>query len=345
MTIYESELKDRRYSDYKERIYSEKELLEIAKETLKKCDDIRGFVKNLLTDLSRERPHNKNFDWNIGSTIQHFNPNDVLAAFKEIDHAYLTDSIGLSWVLGEFKLKDQEVIDFLYDVILNGQDSEAWWRAAFSLEKIGIEDAVVLLKRGLKSKGLKNLDHYLENLSDKRSIIGVLLRSSNFTLRSKIYPKLKKTFIESEHAPTLINCSWLLGRFKLIDEDILKKLVYIINTNQDYELVYYTYFAIQELANPALSEIFEKFCEKEDALLIAKAGTPTFSPASLPAACGRVHSTIRRRTQDRDTHFPSSPHRIANRPPESNLSTQAHLPNRNTRPRSILSGGPSLHHR
>src|SRR5690606_17988445 len=84
---------------------------------------------------------------------------------------------------------------------------------------------------------------------------------------SKIYPKLKETFIESEDTPTLINCSWLIGRFKLIDADIFEKLIRIINTQKDYELVYYTYFAIQELANPFLSDIFENFSEKNDALL------------------------------------------------------------------------------
>ena len=267
MSIYQSEIKDRNYLEYKERMFSEKELLTLANEILEKEKNIKTVVRNLLTDLSNEKPYNKNFDWNIGSTIQHFNPNDVLSAFKKVKSNYLTDSIGLSWVLGEFKLQDQTVIEFLYEVILNGRDSEAWWRAAFSLEKIGIENAVVLLKRGLKSNGLKNLDFYLENLNDKKSIIGVLLRSSNFTLRSKIYPKLKKTFIESDDTSTLINCSWLLGRFKLIDEEILNKLVSIINSNQDYELVYYTFFAIQELANPALSQLFENYCDKEDALL------------------------------------------------------------------------------
>lgn len=267
MSIYEKEIKPRRYVEYMSRMFSEKDLFDLAKEILANEKDIQKIAKNLLIDLSNEKPYNRYFDWNIGSTIQHFNPSDVLSAFKEVNSLFLTDSIGLSWVFGEFKLKDQVVIDFLYEVILKGRDSEAWWRAAFSLEKIGIEDAVVLLKRGLKSSGLKSLNYYLENLDNKKSIIGILLRSSNFTLRSEIYPRLKDIYVNSNDTPTLINCSWLLGRFKLIDNEILEKLISTININKDYELVYYTYFAIQELANPALSGVFERFLEEEDALL------------------------------------------------------------------------------
>jgi len=267
MSIYIKEIKLRTYSEYKSRMFSESELLSLANEILENEQDIEKVVKNLLTDFSIEKTYNKNFDWNIGSTIQHFNPNSVLVAFKNVDSFSLLNSIGLSWVFGEFRLKDPSIIRYLYDVILKSSNSDAWWRAAFSLEKIGIEDAVVLLKRALKSKEVKSLKFYLQNLNDKRSIIGVLLRSSNFTLRSEIYPNLKKLFLKVNDTATLINCSWLLGRFKLVDSEIIKKLILIINTNKNYELVYYTYFAIQELTNPALSSVFKNFLKKEDPLL------------------------------------------------------------------------------
>jgi hypothetical protein len=265
--IYVEELKTRNYSEYKQKMFSENNLLNLAEVIKRNESDIFSFVYNLLEDLALTKPYNKYFDWNIGSTIQHFDPLVVISAFKKLESPYLTDSIGLSWVFGEFKLNDPIIRNFLHKVIKNGRDSEAWWRAAFSLEKISNEDAVTLLKRDLKAKTLKELSFYFQNIKDKKSIIGILLKCTSLNLRTEIYPFLKNTFLSSEDKLTLINCAWLLGRFKLLDKDIIDKIVKIINDNEDYELVYYTFFAIQELASPKLIPVFKEFLNDKDALL------------------------------------------------------------------------------
>lgn len=266
--IYNDELKPRKYKTYKQRMFSEEELFIISSIIKSEEKDIELFTNNLLTDFIDNRTYSKELDWNIGSTIQHFDPHIVISAFKKIRNPdYLKDSIGLTWVLGEYKINDPDINSFLYDVIRNGRDSETWWRAAFSLEKVGVEDAIILLKRALKSSGLKNLQYYFDNIGDKKSIIGILLKSTKDNLRAKIYPFLKETFINSDDKVILINCAWLLGRFKLMNKDILERILRIINTSSDYELIYYTFFAIQETASPLLTDVFIKFINHDDALL------------------------------------------------------------------------------
>ena len=82
---------------------------------------------------------NKNFDWNVGSILQHFDAAKVVNILKgvnNVERIYLYDMIGIMWVLGEFKFKDQFVIELLQDTIKYTRNPEVWWRAAFSLEKI-----------------------------------------------------------------------------------------------------------------------------------------------------------------------------------------------------------------
>lgn len=268
--VYFNQLRTQQLSSYQEVLFSEEQLLELADIIQKKESDLEVFTRQLLQLLIKDRNRHKYLDWNIGSTIQHFDPVIVVKAFKtlgESSHHYLYDSIGLSWVLGEFKIRDKFVLEFLQKVMEESRDSDVWWRAAFSLEKLGQGDAIHHLKKSLKSKGIKSIDYYFNAIEDKESIIGILLLSNNRNIKEVIFPKIKETFLRSNDEGTLISCAWLLGRFRLFDKELISKMEYIIEKNENYELVYYTFFAIFRSNMPAFLPIYKKYLTCQDALL------------------------------------------------------------------------------
>ena len=206
------------------------------------------------------------FDWNVGSILQHTNVYFIIPALHKINDPRLFNSIGLTWVLGEFRNTDRIIIDFLYNVIKNATDSDAWWRAAFSIEKLGIEEAVNLLKMSLKTQKFNSLNYYLDNIKDKKSVISILILSNVENIEQAIYPQIKKKFLNAKDDSTIINCCWLIGRLKLIDRDIYKKLLTLIS-HENYELKYYTFFALQNNAAESLRPILEKALRDNDPLI------------------------------------------------------------------------------
>lgn len=266
--MYSQGLFENPNSEYLTRMFFEDELLELSKIIKSNENNIENFTEKLLIAFANNSDYNKYFDWNIGSTIQHFEPRLVINAFIKTPQTYnLINSIGLTWVLGELKIKDEKTIDYLIKVIKESINSEAWWRAAFSLEQLNQGEALVLLKRSLKAEGLKDLNFYLNDLSNKKSIIGILLHSNNKNVRETIYPSLKSKFLSEKQNEILINCVWLLGRFRLIDRDIIKKILEIFKDSTNYELIYYTCFSIQEVSSTAFLDIFKNFLCSEDSLL------------------------------------------------------------------------------
>lgn len=139
-------------------IFSEDILRKIAKRISSdvSCQDL---IYKLVINIPRS---NRNYDWNVGSILQHFESTIVLDMFRRIENTSpFHNSIGLAWVLGELNTKDSKVIDYLYSIVNYSTDSDAWWRAAFSIEKLGVEEAVNLLKRSQKNKPVKGLEFLL----------------------------------------------------------------------------------------------------------------------------------------------------------------------------------------
>lgn len=200
-SVYIQELKAERPTSYCEHLFPEEQLLELANIIQSEETDLYAFIRRLFHILIKDRNQHKHLDWNIGSTIQHFDAVTVIKAFKsleDVEHHYLYDSIGLSWVLGEFKIKDTFVLEYLKKVVEECRDSDVWWRAAFSLEQLGEGDAVYRLKNSLKSKGVKTLDYYLDNIGDKESVIGILILSNNQCIKETIYPRIKEIFLHTD---------------------------------------------------------------------------------------------------------------------------------------------------
>ena len=266
--IYEQELTNRKYDKYKSTMFSEKELKDLASIIISENRNLKKFTYDLLTDLSKEYPIPKEFDWNIGSTIQHFKPEIVISAFRDIkDVSKLYESIGLTWVFGEFNIRDTKVVEYLKKTVYESRNDKSWWRAAFSLEKMGLAEAIPMLKKSLTIEGVKSLEYYLKNLDNQKSIIGILLHSNSETIQNEIFPKLRKHYLKTTDNSELINISWLLGRYKFIDKDTSNKMIKLIELNNEYEVTYYTFNSIIESHSSVFKNLFFKNINNTDPLI------------------------------------------------------------------------------
>ena len=268
--VYKAEIEPRNYTSFAMRRFDEAELEELALRIIDETSsqyELEQEIKSLLEGIADKGVYTDLYDWNVGSTIQHFPARYVISALRHFDIQALTHSIGLAWCLGEFGLKDPVVLDLLYSMVESSTNSEAWWRASFSIERLVREDPIPLLKKSIKSNGLKDIDYYLDNLKDKRSIVGILLTSTSDNTRKKIIPLITSRLELSQDATEIANCVWLIGRFKVLDRNILDTIEGILNKTKDYELIYYTFFAIHELANPHLNDLLKKYADNDDPLL------------------------------------------------------------------------------
>lgn len=246
-----------------ETIYSEETLSKIAENILRSKNKDR-IIFNLIENIPWR---NHNYDWNIGSLLQHFKSDDVINEFKKFDTiARFYNSIGLAWVFGEFEVSDRDVTEYLYGVVCNSSNSDAWWRAAFSIEKIGLDEAVNLLKRSLKRNKILSLEEYLVNINDKRSVIGILVLCNIDNIEKKIFPSIKDVFLTTDDVQTLNNCCWLIGRLKLIDQDIHQRLLELVK-HSNYEIKYYTFFALEGNADELMRDTMEKALSEKDPLI------------------------------------------------------------------------------
>lgn len=245
---------------------SEKDLLEIAN-ILKATDE---FEVDDLFSLILNNEINENCDWNIGSIVQHFDYTDIIKALNNIKsnkRGYLYDSIGLCWAIGECPYKSEDVIKFLYEVINNGRNPEAWWKAAFSLEKLTGKNAINNLKRSLKNSRIPSLEESLSDLSNKRNVISILLNSNSKDIKEQIYPHLKRKLEETNNDKELVNIVWLIGRLRLYDKEMLDKALHILDTTDNYEVKYYILHSMIENPNSTYTEHFKKYINMDDHLL------------------------------------------------------------------------------
>ncbi len=245
---------------------SESDLLDISNILLQ---DSNFEVKELI-DIILNNPIGENCDWNIGSLLQHFDYSEIVEALLNVKpnkRGYLYDSIGFCWAMGECPYKDDEVIQFLYEVIYNSRNPEAWWRAGFALEKITGKNAINNLKRSLKNNETISLQESLKDLSNKKNIINILLKSNSSAIKDEVYPALKEKFNESTTEKELINIIWLLGRLRLYDREMLEKSMQLLDTTKSYEMKYYILQAMIDDPKNMYLEHFKKYLYSDDKLI------------------------------------------------------------------------------
>lgn len=241
---------------------SENQLEEIAKILLNKSS-IDFTVEAILSEIPN---NNRCFDWNAGSILRHFPVDTVVRALGSTGWEKLYNSIGITWVLGEYRNKHRTIIDYLRGTVNYANNSDAWWRAAFSLEQLDQGEAINILKMSLKYQNLGNLSDYLNTLDDKKSVIGVLVLSNVDNLENIIYPTVKRRLFETKNISELLNCCWLIGRLRFIDKDIIDYLVKLTKS-KNYEIKYYTFFALQNNATGLLRPVMENAIKDKDPLI------------------------------------------------------------------------------
>ncbi len=112
------------FSQFDTVMLSENELKLISK-LLKESKNLHEILFELI---SINPDFGKNYDWNIGSLIQHFDAELIIDALKKIENLpKYYNSIGLCWVLGELNRKDNHVLNFLYAVLRYSINLEAMW--------------------------------------------------------------------------------------------------------------------------------------------------------------------------------------------------------------------------
>lgn len=111
------------------------------------------------------------------------------------------------------------------------------------------------------------LKESLNDLSNKKNVINVLLNANSNTIRDEIYPCLKERFNISDDEKELINIIWLLGRLHLYDESMLKKSLEILETTNNYETKYYILQAMIDDPKIIYIKYFRIFLDSNDKLI------------------------------------------------------------------------------
>ena len=263
-------------TDISSHVIPEDILKKIAEKLLMSGISIDNVTDNLFSILISPGGDKKTTDWNVGSIIQHL-PfeaiSDSISRHQKTGKIkFLQNSIGINWALGEILNFDPVIVNFLNDTVCSASNSEAWWKAAFSLEKLGVDNAISLLKRNVKSydgSPPHDISHYIAKIEDKKSVICLLLLSTTDNAQKRLYPELRKKYLDTNPNETLslINSAWLLARLHLIDDEILAKMIEQIERATDYELKYYLFSALQEYATDTYASALMKFTRSDDPLI------------------------------------------------------------------------------
>jgi SAM-dependent methyltransferase len=228
----------------------------LSEEKLKELAELltaKSLFKTVILRLFQcfEGEVSREFDWNCGSLIQHA---DSEVVFSQIPmdgslRLQLIESIGLTWCLGQFHLRDQRVVDFLEETVEHARNPQSWWRAAFSLELLGLVNAVSYLKSALKYQGIPKLHDCLAKLGNERSRIGILLHINSSDVQEYVFPRLKDVVCsQCTEKDELLAAVWLIARLNYHDQEIriaLKKIA----LDSDYETQFYTVSEISKIGS------------------------------------------------------------------------------------------------
>lgn len=172
------------------------------------------------------------YDWNVGFILTHVPGPHIAPLLEKHGHA-LSRSEGICWALGELGDDDPRIVRFLFETVEHTDDVDAWWCAADALEKLGAADAVDLKKRTLQGDEWRDLQHCLENLRERRAVVGVLKGATAFTTKDTILPALREA-LKARSPRVVQNAIWLIERLGVDDEETILALMDVYERSADH---------------------------------------------------------------------------------------------------------------
>jgi HEAT repeat protein len=208
------------------------------------------------------------YDWNAAVVIARLDAALVTEAMTCVSLGRRhVESTGLAWAFGELSEAGPEIIGWLERVVAEASKSKTWWRAAFSLQKLGQGDAVERLAAQLKREGLPPLVDCLTDIGDERNLIAVLVHANaDQVARGRAVASLKATYLESDDDSALTNCGWLIGRLHLVDDEILERIRELA-TDESHDVRYYALYALQNSPHPGGAAIAKRALSDHDPLV------------------------------------------------------------------------------
>jgi hypothetical protein len=135
MTQY-SEIKNLDFDFLNKKLMSEEILKNIAQQIPN-----NNYESKIIYSLLEKIPYyGRNYDWNIGSILQHMLPATVFKEFKKFDSKRFLNSIGLTWVFWEYEIRDEFILQYLYEVLNCPTNEGAWRKSGFSIDRIKKND-------------------------------------------------------------------------------------------------------------------------------------------------------------------------------------------------------------
>lgn len=239
------------------------------------------------------------YDWNASSILQYFDLYLVMEAIHQFsDRRPIYESIGLASILGEYRRRNDPVVSHLRAVVAEAKNPKAWWRAAQSLEMIGVDDAVSLLKRSVRFSALRDLDWCLDNLHDYRAMINVLVLCDRKDTGQLIFRKAREILLKSRDVQATIGAAWLLARLRMIDDEIVARIADLAR-DENSELVFYAFFAVQDLGDSRFCGLLEYALGNKDQL-IRRMAVRGLACIGLPDSIPAIRSAMLRE-QDKET--------------------------------------------
>jgi HEAT repeat protein len=221
-------------------------------------------------------------DWNVSVVLAYLPADLVVEAMRTaVMGRHHLESRGLAWALGEMTESRPEIVAYLQRVVWEAGNSDTWWRAGFSLQKLGEGDAVALLTEDLRRRGVPKLTDCLDDVSDKRAMLGVMLHAeADLQAKARVAVELSESLLESDDEWTLVATSWLLGRLHIMDDELLERIRELAQ-DETHDVRYYALFALQNNPRPGGLDIAVRALADDDPLVrrvavraVAAIGTP-----------------------------------------------------------------------
>lgn len=235
------------------------ESIDLLFEKISKNGDVFHILKRMIIHILSS---NIFTEWNCSNLIAKVDSEVLASVISSIDDVRIYNSEGLTWAVGELHSRDETLVNYLHKTVQLSNNDKSWWNAAFSLEHLGLEKAIPLLKSAIKKESIKSVEECLDDLSNRKSVISLLIQANIDTTKNVIYKFILNYFtnidikkIANEEIDRLLNIIWLVGRFNFKNELIISKIIQALALDNE-KLTYICLSTLGTIEDESLVEIF-----------------------------------------------------------------------------------------